>query len=210
MYQIYSVAPSVLKLKNILHIVDTREMDQGFKDLVAKYPCEAHLIFKLGETHMSIHRFREFPCVMVHDTSTPYRFWDLLKRSGFSELLKEVALDKSKTYVGFGNGAALLQKQMTYFKGDLNITATDLHTPQIGVEPRRLLFHYRHAKENALQIRQILDHSRQESIYCFPDGTGYISSTDTVIGEPYLVKAGKTYKIQNDTTLGPRLITPVI
>lgn len=198
MYQIYSVAPSVLKLKNILHIVDTRELNQAIKDIIKGYTCESHFIYKLGETNMSVHRFREFQAVMVHDTSTPYRHWDLIKRDNLAPLLKEVALSKDKLYIGIGHGAAILQYQSTYFKGYPGINATDLHTPYLNVLKRRLVFHYEHTAEDKIYNRQLVEASAAAPIYCFPDGTGYISKDNLIIGKPYLVKKGKWYEISNN------------
>lgn len=195
MYQIYSVAPSVMKLKSILHIVDTRELNQSVKDIINSYTCESHFIYKLGETNMSVHRFKEFQAIVVHDTITPYRHWDLIKKDNLVPLLKEVALSKDKLYIGVGHGAAILQYQSTYFKGYPGINATDLHTPFINVLKHRLVFHYKHTKENKIYSRQLMEASAKSAIYCFPDGTGYISKDDHIIGTPYVVKRGKWYEI---------------
>lgn len=202
MYHLYSVAPSVLKLKSILHIVDTRELTQAVKDIIKGYTCESHFVYKLGETNMSVHRFKEFQAVVVHDTITPYRHWDLIKKDNLAPLLKEVALSKDKLYIGIGHGAAILQYQSTYFKGYPGIKATDLHTPFLNVLKRRLVFHYKHTPEMKVYNRQIMEASDKYPIYCFPDGTGYVSKDDLVIGKPYLAKKGKWYEISKsiDTT----------
>lgn len=194
MYQMLSI-PQIFRCKSILHIVDTREQTESFKATVAQIPCESHQVLKLGETIMNTARFREFPVVMVHDTNTPHRFLQLLQQFEYIPRLREVAVDKKRLYVGVGNGAALLQQQMTLLPAMVGSMSTDLSTPLLGIVKKRCIFRFDGTLKNVPLLKQILAHSLRDNFYLFPDGTGYTSRDKKFQGKIYMARMGKLYSV---------------